>query len=141
MEMNSKSLQTALVYFIADADLPFSVVKRKSFRNLVYLINKQAGPLISQISRQIMSSHLSRVYLQTQEKVKIDYLSKQTHLLFTQDAWTALNVTAFMGITAHFIDSSFKLIDLTISVPHVQGMFCFPFFSQLTPFIPIVTSL
>ncbi|KNZ60611.1 uncharacterized protein VP01_1529g4 [Puccinia sorghi] len=47
---------------------------------------------------------------------------------FTQDAWTAPNVTAFMGITAHFIDNKYKMVNLTISIPHVQGMILFSHF-------------
>ncbi|KNZ50112.1 uncharacterized protein VP01_4596g2 [Puccinia sorghi] len=33
-----------------------------------------------------------------------------------------------MGITAHFIDHKYKMVDLTISIPHVQGMIFFNHF-------------
>jgi hypothetical protein len=61
------------------------------------------------------------MYNQTQETIKKNYISKQTSILFTQDAWTDPNVTAFMAVTAHFIDDNFELRDLTIAVPHVEG--------------------
>ncbi|KNZ45931.1 uncharacterized protein VP01_769g10 [Puccinia sorghi] len=48
-------------------------------------------------------------------------LSKQESISFTQDAWTAPNITAFMAVTAHFIDEDFELHDLTIAVPQVEG--------------------
>ncbi|KNZ49445.1 hypothetical protein VP01_4g8 [Puccinia sorghi] len=38
----NESLRTAIVYLILDADLPFSVVERKSFQDLVWLLNEQA---------------------------------------------------------------------------------------------------
>ncbi|KNZ60590.1 uncharacterized protein VP01_1532g9 [Puccinia sorghi] len=115
-----ETLQTEIIYLIADANLPFSVVESKSFQDLVQLLNEQAGPLVSQLSRQNISNHLSRVYLKTQ-KLKIKFLAKKDNLSFTQDAWTT-NFTEFMGVKVHFIDKDFKMHDLTVSIPHVQEM-------------------
>ncbi|POW20994.1 hypothetical protein PSHT_02905 [Puccinia striiformis] len=70
-----------------------------------------------------MASHLRRVYLHSQEKIKLQYLSKQDYICFTQDAWTAPNVTAFMAVTAHFVNEKFQLIDLTLAIPNVQGLY------------------
>ncbi|KNZ54477.1 uncharacterized protein VP01_2938g4 [Puccinia sorghi] len=122
-ELNSESLQTAIVYLIADANLPFSVVEIKSFQDLFWFLNDQASPLVSQLSLQNIMKHLSQVFLQTQEKLKIEFLAKQDNFSFIQDAWTAPNVTAFKGVTAHFIDKYFKMHDLNVSIPHVQGNF------------------
>ncbi|KNZ61322.1 hypothetical protein VP01_141g5 [Puccinia sorghi] len=36
-------------------------------------------------------------------------------------AWLAPNVTAFMAVTAHFIDDKYNMWDLTIAVPHIEG--------------------
>ncbi|KNZ51856.1 uncharacterized protein VP01_3784g4 [Puccinia sorghi] len=127
-DIAKKTLRTVIVYLIADADLPLSVVERKSFQDLVRLLNEQASPLVSQLSRQNISNHLSRVYIQTQEKLKIEFLAKQDHLSFTQDAWNTPNVTAFMGVTGHFINKDFKMHGLTVSIPHVQGNFHLIFF-------------
>ncbi|KNZ50111.1 uncharacterized protein VP01_4596g1 [Puccinia sorghi] len=77
LELNRKNLQMALVYFIANVNLPFSVVEMKLFMDLLHLINKQAGPMINQISRQRISNHLSQVFVQLQEKIKQEILSKQ----------------------------------------------------------------
>ncbi|KNZ64379.1 hypothetical protein VP01_1037g15 [Puccinia sorghi] len=50
----------------------------------------------------------------------MEYLSKQQWFLFMQDAWTMLNVTAFLAITTHFVHGSFQMTDFTIAVPHIQ---------------------
>ncbi|KNZ57657.1 hypothetical protein VP01_2106g4 [Puccinia sorghi] len=49
MELNGKSLQTALIYIIVDTKLPFSIFKRKYFKNLVFLISEHDTPLMPQI--------------------------------------------------------------------------------------------
>ncbi|KNZ47178.1 uncharacterized protein VP01_662g7 [Puccinia sorghi] len=103
--LNNEMLKTAIAYFIAEGDLPFSVVKQKSFHNFVSLLNKQA-------------------------KVKINLLEKQQLISFTQDAWTAKNVTAFMAMTSHFINDNYKMVDLTIAIPHVQVMLLFRIHSK-----------
>ncbi|KNZ52949.1 uncharacterized protein VP01_338g5 [Puccinia sorghi] len=63
--------------------------------------------LVSQLYCQNISNHLSR----------------QDNLSFTQDAWTDPNIFVFMGVAVHFIDKYFKMHDLTVSIPHVQGNF------------------
>jgi hypothetical protein len=73
--------------------------------------------------RSGIATNLARVYLQSQETIKVKYLAKQKTISFTQDAWTAPNCTAFLGVTAHFIDEKFQMRDLTLAVPHVQGKF------------------
>ncbi|KNZ49889.1 uncharacterized protein VP01_4715g1, partial [Puccinia sorghi] len=111
--------QTDIAKWIKNANL----VPRKSFQELVWLLNEQSSPLVSQLSRHNISNHLSRVYLQTQEKIKIKFFAKQENLSFTQDVWTAPNVTAFMRVTVHFINKDFKMHHLTVSIPRVQGNF------------------
>lgn len=59
-------------------------------------LKKKAIILMSQLSRQKKSTHLTQLHIQTQEKVKINLLEKQNSISLTQDAGTAPNVTAFM---------------------------------------------
>jgi hypothetical protein len=61
------------------------------------------------------------MYEESEKTIKKKYLEKQILISFTQDAWTAPNVTAFMAVTAHFVNENFQLQDLTLAVPHVEG--------------------
>jgi hypothetical protein len=122
IELNSECLKDALVYFLAKCDLPFAVVERKSFRNLVRLINELAIPLMNQMNQKSIATQIARVHLQFKEEIK-RHLCKEEFISFTHDAWTAPNVTAFMAVTAHFVTKNFKLKDITLAVPHVQGLF------------------
>ncbi|PLW30911.1 hypothetical protein PCANC_20329 [Puccinia coronata f. sp. avenae] len=119
--LNSDTLKTAIAYFIAEADLPFSVVERNSFKDLVRLLNEHVTPMMNHVSQKNIALQLSRIYIQSQEKLKLGILAQQKNISFTQDAWTAPNVTAFMAVTVHFIDDKYCMVDLTIAIPHVQG--------------------
>ncbi|KAA1111661.1 hypothetical protein PGT21_007734 [Puccinia graminis f. sp. tritici] len=58
VELNSETLRSALCYLIANADLPFAFVERKSFHNLVRLLNKDATTLINNINQKSIATHL-----------------------------------------------------------------------------------
>ena len=98
VELNNESLKNALVYFLAECDLPFTIVERKSFRSLVHLLNEGAMPLINNTSQSGISTHLARVFLQSQETIKLNHLAKQKTLCFTTNAWTAPNMLSLIHI-------------------------------------------
>ncbi|KNZ52472.1 uncharacterized protein VP01_3561g4 [Puccinia sorghi] len=119
--INSDNLKTVLVYLLANCDPPFAFVERKSFRKLFRLLNKSAMPLINSINQSTIATHTSCVFIQSKETIKSEILKKRNSISFTQDAWTAPNSTAFMGMTAHYINSDFTMHNLTVAVPHIQG--------------------
>jgi hypothetical protein len=110
---------------IADCDLPFAFVERKSFRELIALLNEEAMPLINTTSQASIATHVGRMFDQSEKTIKTNYLKDQISIAFTQDVWTAPNVAAFMAVTAHFIDENFIMRDLTLGFPHVEGEFLF----------------
>jgi hypothetical protein len=73
------------------------------------LANEDAMPLVSNTRQSGLATHLGRVYFQCQEEMKLEFLTKQNSICFTQDAWTAPNCTAYMAVTAHFIASNFEM--------------------------------
>ncbi|KNE89303.1 hypothetical protein PSTG_17237 [Puccinia striiformis f. sp. tritici PST-78] len=106
--LNNDSIKNAVVYM-------------EILGEFVQLLNKDAWPLFRNVCRSGIATHAARMFLQSQETIELDYLAKQTLISFTQDAWSAPNVTAYMAVTAHFIDESFTMRDLTLGVPCVQG--------------------
>ena len=123
VESNNNMLKSATVYMIAKCDLLFALVEYESLQYLICLVNEDSFSLINTTSEESIATHTSRMYLESKKTIKKHYISKQTSLSFTQDAWTAPNVTAFMAVTAHFIDENFELHDLKIAVPQVEGIF------------------
>lgn len=77
-----------------------------------------------------LSTHLARIFLKTQETIKVDHISKQKFILFTTNAWTSPNYVAFMAVTTHYINAKFELKDLTIAVPHIQGQHTSEMFAE-----------
>ncbi|PLW15754.1 hypothetical protein PCANC_13454 [Puccinia coronata f. sp. avenae] len=117
--VNSKTIKDALVYLIADANLPFTFTERKSFKDFVRLLNEQAASLIT--GRNSLTAHLYKIYAQSPELIKLKLLSNKKYLAFTTNAWSAPNVTAFMAVTVHFITEDFEMKDLTLAIPNIQG--------------------
>jgi hypothetical protein len=114
--MNPETIKDALVYFLAECNLPFLLVEHKSFRDLLHLLNRNTYSF----GKTCISSHLAKVYIQTSEIIKMQCISTQKFLSFTEDAWTSPNVAAFMAVTVHFINDEFEMKDLTLSIPYVQ---------------------
>ena len=115
--MNLETLKDALVYFLADCDLPIALVEKKSFRDLLQLLNHNTNTF----GRTCISAHLTKTFLRTSEVIKMNYISTQKYLSFTEDAWTSPNFAAFMAVTVHFINEEFEMKDLTLAIPYVQG--------------------
>ncbi|KNZ51739.1 uncharacterized protein VP01_3832g2 [Puccinia sorghi] len=90
------------------------------FHNLIRLVNDQATLMATNITRHSLSPHMTKIFIHGQQKMKMEYLSKQQWVSFWQDAWTTPNVTAFLAITAHFVDENFQMTYFTIAVPHIQ---------------------
>ena len=111
-----------ITYFLTEADLSFAnFVKRNSFYDLLQILNEGATPLINNTCKDGIAAHLERVFLQSQEKIKLKILAKPDSLAFTTDSWTDPNVTAFMAVTVHYINESFEMKDLTLALPHITG--------------------
>ena len=125
VELNNNTFKSAIVYMIANCNLPFALVERKSFWDLICLVNEDAVFLINTTSEESIATHTSRMYLESKKTIKKHYISKQTSLSFTQDVWTAPNFTAFMVLTAQFIDENFEMHDLTIAVSQFEGIFSY----------------
>ena len=120
-DVNSKTIKDALVYLIADANLPFTFTERKSFKDFVRLLNEKTAILIT--GQNSLTTHLSKIYAQSAELIKLKLLSNKKYLTFTTDAWSAPNVTAFMAVTVHFITEDFEMKDLTLAIPNIQVHF------------------
>ncbi|MBW0544840.1 hypothetical protein O181_084555 [Austropuccinia psidii MF-1] len=42
-------------------------------------------------------------------------------VLFTTDAWTSPNITAYLAVTDHYIDTDFKLTSIIIGLAKIEG--------------------
>ncbi|MBW0594087.1 hypothetical protein O181_133802, partial [Austropuccinia psidii MF-1] len=115
---NLNPKETALVYFICDADLPLSITKSPAFRVLLELCNPQATNIL--VRRASLTAHLTNIYFYHQEFSRNYLLSHKIDVSFTTDAWTSPNITAYLAVTAHYIDMDFKLTSIIIGLAKIQ---------------------
>ncbi|MBW0573371.1 hypothetical protein O181_113086 [Austropuccinia psidii MF-1] len=89
--LSLETLKTALVYFISECDLPFSIAELSAFQSLLELCNPSAlNLMLLLVNGQLIS--------------------------FTTDTLTRPNVTAFFAVTAHFMDEDYKLTSLLLGL-------------------------
>ena len=107
---------------MAEADVPFSIVERPSFTHLLELLNPQVSHM--EFGQKSIKSIVDCIFIaHRNHNTKI--LSTMKHISFTVDAWTSPNMKAFMAITAHGITPDWKILDLLIGMPAVEGKLCF----------------
>ncbi|MBW0479063.1 hypothetical protein O181_018778 [Austropuccinia psidii MF-1] len=121
--LSIETLKTALVYFIANCDLPLFITKSSSFVALLELCNPTI--LNTLVCRTALTSHLSNLFLFHQEHICQLCTKKSKKLSFTAYTWTSPNVTAYMAVTGHFIDDNLKLTSLLLGLSKIEGFVYF----------------
>ncbi|MBW0488743.1 hypothetical protein O181_028458 [Austropuccinia psidii MF-1] len=117
--LSPKSLKTVLVYFICEADLPLSITKSTAFRALLELCNPAVTNIL--VLRASLTAHLTNFYFYHKESIRDYLLSNEINVSFTKDAWTSPNITAYLAVTAHYIDTELKLISIIIGLTEIKG--------------------
>ncbi|KAI7964873.1 hypothetical protein MJO29_002971 [Puccinia striiformis f. sp. tritici] len=116
--LNVGMLKQAITYFIAEADLPYTIVERKSFIYLLELLNPSTANM--EYGRKNMANEIDLVLYAHKNELR-QTLKGIKPLAFTLDVWTSPNQKAFMTITMHGITAGWKMSDLVIGMPNVIG--------------------
>ncbi|MBW0460318.1 hypothetical protein O181_000033 [Austropuccinia psidii MF-1] len=117
--LSLESLKTALVYFIADCDLPLSITDSKSFQQLLELCNPSVPNIL--VLFTALTGHLSNLVYFHQEHIYKIITKAGTFVSFTANLWTSPNVKAFMAVTANFMDCDFKLNSILLGSNKIEG--------------------
>lgn len=91
-------MNSATLNFIVQENLPFDIVSRKSFKDLLHLAN----PKIMQPTKQNIMKLLLQEEIQIRKNLK-EVLSKQEHVCTTVDAWSSRG-RSFLGMSVHFVE-------------------------------------
>ena len=78
---------------IADYNLSFNLIEWKLFQKLMMFLNEGVMPLVNTITKNGIATHTNRMFIESEQTIKQDHLAKQIALLFTQDVWSAPNLT------------------------------------------------
>ncbi|KNZ48125.1 uncharacterized protein VP01_588g1 [Puccinia sorghi] len=98
-------------------DLPFSIMERPLFNNLLQLLNPHTKSM--EFGCKIRNT-IAMMFI-APSKHNLQILSAIKHLSFTVDAWTSPDMKAFMAIKAHGITPEWKILDVLIGMPAVKG--------------------
>ncbi|XP_019161398.1 PREDICTED: zinc finger BED domain-containing protein RICESLEEPER 2-like [Ipomoea nil] len=102
---NQESIRRALVEMIIIDELPFRFVEGIGFRRFIAI----ACPRFIVPSRWTISRDILVVYDEERLKLKQFLRGNNHRVSITTDSWTSIQRINYMVVTAHFIDSEWKL--------------------------------
>ena len=113
-DVTQKALTKALIKSIACDQLPLSIVDSKTFRDLLLT----AEPKFVIPRRSTIRNILIPTVVQQMKEEMRHQLACLSHVYLTIDLWTNRNMSNFLGITAHFIDATWKLCGFYWQLTH-----------------------
>ncbi|KAI9895846.1 hypothetical protein PsorP6_018787 [Peronosclerospora sorghi] len=118
-----ESLKTRIIEFFADADITWSVVERKTFKDLLASCNLKTSSML--IKHQALADHAAAMHVQILQNLvqAIQYdLEDFNSVHFTTDCWTTQGQrSGFMSLTGHWINSKFQLNHTLLGLEHLSG--------------------
>ena len=95
----------ALAKMIMIDELSFRFVEREGFR----LFMSVCQPRFQHVSRTTIARDVVKLYARLKTDLKIGLRNQTQRICLTTDAWTSIQNMSYMCLTAHFIDSTWKL--------------------------------
>uniref|UniRef100_A0A251RXP5 Putative ribonuclease H-like domain-containing protein n=1 Tax=Helianthus annuus TaxID=4232 RepID=A0A251RXP5_HELAN len=106
---NPMKVRELIAKLIIGHELPFSIVDYHWFNQLCKYLN----PLFQKVSRSTITRDCIKVVNVERERIK-KILKKVDMISLTSDCWTSNQTIGYMCLTAHFVDSDWKLQKLII---------------------------
>jgi hypothetical protein len=109
-----------LAKFIVESTSAFSIVEKTSFRNLCTYMNA-ATPTVSRrtVQRDILKLQDE---IRPQLKNRFDnQIQTGGNINLTYDAWSSMDRTSYLGVTAHFLDCDFQMHNVVIGFKRLLG--------------------
>lgn len=98
-------------FLIIMCSLPYRLVETAGFRRFMDLI----CPKWQSVNRYAVQKGIKELKEKVTTKIKT-MLNKAEYISLTVDLWSDRRLRTFLGVTAHFIDSNFKLISIVLSL-------------------------
>lgn len=125
-ELNPINLKTSILEAIADCDMAFEAVERKSFIDLLSLASNGKTSTMM-VKADAMKNWAVQLYL-----VNLKHLTARARedikdvgvVHFTNDCWSSPGQKyAFLGLIGHWITPDFKMKSLIFGLEKIKGMF------------------
>jgi hypothetical protein len=133
--ISKQSFRDLLLDMIASCQLPFTIVEKPSFQNVLnYACSAGNIAHVRLPGADTMRTWLTATCEQMREQIQME-LKAQQWISYTTDVWTSPNMVPFLSITAHWIGSEWKKREVLIAFEEIQGVHtgtCIFRFSQLS---------
>ncbi|KAI5313276.1 hypothetical protein L3X38_042450 [Prunus dulcis] len=100
---NKDDCLDACIRMVVRDELPFSFVEGEGFSEFCSVICPQFNPP----SHRTLGRRFLEMYPKMKEKLKVDLRSHR--ICLTTDTWTSVQNVNYMVLTAHFVDSDYKM--------------------------------
>jgi len=110
--VKQEMIEEALLRSIVVDQLPFLLVESGTFKELFARLD----PRFRLPCRQTVSKRIGETFIRKREEVKGILRNEPGKVSITTDIWTACNQVAFLGITMHWIDQSWKMRLLLLDI-------------------------
>jgi hypothetical protein len=102
---DEKKIRNALTEMIIEDEMPFIAVEGRGFQKFMSIVE----PRFKVPSRITMMRDCVKMYLKTKSDLKQMFITTGQRVCVTTDTWTSIQNMNYMCVTAHFIDSTWKL--------------------------------
>lgn len=110
-----------LVNWMADSDIPFSVVENKRFRALLSLLNPVLVNELLPKSHNTARSWLNTIYAREFNALKQDLLATPNPIHISFDGWSSPGTATFLAVVAHYFDTAGIFHTTLIALPRIKG--------------------
>jgi len=110
-------MRNKLIEWIITSQQPFTVVEEPSFLDFVHSLHPSALiPSADTIKRNIFNLYETKIV-----KVKDFFQKVPGKISFTTNIWTSPSNKAFLSLTAHFINTEWKLQNIIVDFIQIYG--------------------
>ena len=102
---NKEACRATYARMIIRDELPFTFLKGEGFRKFCSI----ACPKLDPPSRVAVTRDVCQLYLEKKKKLRSLFMNNSSMVSLTTDTWTSIQNINSMVVTAHFIDSEWKL--------------------------------
>lgn len=117
LPLNRANLNDRIIRLLINKELPISLVDSPEFRSCLEIVNPSSVALLSK--RTAISEGILSQFLAMRNQI-IATLSSVEQISITCDAWTSPTNTAFLGVTAHWVQD-FEMKELILALKPIDG--------------------
>lgn len=119
-DINPATLEQLLVRWISCCSIPFRMIERLEFRDLLFFLNPGINTWLP-TDHHTIRTWTVRAYELEKPQVQQALQSAQSKIHFTVDLWTSANSKALLGIISHYFADNGDLQQSVLALRELEG--------------------